>query len=244
MQPLCGAGFDAGTNAARIADRDAHRHSEERRLGHCRAGDSALKSAPAGADTVWAQPAASAVGPGEDEIAQLAELLNRAAAVTLLCGSGCATAATPQRHDDVVALADALAAPVVHALRRKEHLEWDNPFDVGMTGLIGCSSGYHAMLSCDTLVMLGTDFHYRHFYPARARAVQMDRRPEALGRRTRLDRALVGDVRSTIKALLPRLSGAKDRRFLDAAKRHYAAARAGLDDLAIPRPGDKRIHPQ
>jgi pyruvate dehydrogenase (quinone) len=202
-------------------------------------GDIALKPAPADADTGWAQPAASTVIPGEDEIEQLAEVLNRTAAVTLLCGSGCAGA-----HDDVVALADALAAPVVHALRGKEHLEWDNPFDVGMTGLIGFSSGYHAMLSCDTLVMLGTNFPYRHFYPARARVVQIDHRPEALGRRTRLDLALVGDVRSTIKALLPRLSGAKDRRFLDAAKRHYAAARSGLDDLATPRPGDKRIHPQ
>jgi len=124
---------------------------------HCRAGDSALKSAPAGADTVWAQPAASAVGPGEDEIAQLAELLNRAAAVTLLCGSGCATAATPQRHDDVVALADALAAPVVHALRRKEHLEWDNPFDVGMTGL----DRLQLRLPCDAVLRHARDARNR-----------------------------------------------------------------------------------
>jgi pyruvate dehydrogenase (quinone) len=159
--------------------------------------------------------------------------------VTLLCGSGCAGA-----HDEVVALADALGAPVVHALRGKEHVEWDNPFDVGMTGLIGFSSGYHAMLSCDTLLMLGTDFPYRNFYPTRAKVAQVDLRPEALGRRTRLDLALVGDVQATINALLPRLSGAKDRAFLNAARKHYAAARAGLDDLAARRPGDRRIHPQ
>jgi pyruvate dehydrogenase (quinone) len=202
-------------------------------------GDVALQTAPAGAETSWAQPAAPVVMPSPDELDRLAALLNGAQAVTLLCGSGCAGA-----HDEVVALADALGAPIVHALRGKEHVEWDNPFDVGMTGLIGFSSGYHAMSSCDTLVMLGTDFPYRHFYPAHANVVQIDLRPEALGRRTHLDLALLGDVRETAKALLPRLAGAKDRRFLEAAKKHYATARAGLDDLATPKPGDKRIHPQ
>jgi pyruvate dehydrogenase (quinone) len=144
----------------------------------------------------------------------------------------------------VVALADALAAPVVHALRGKEHLEWDNPFDVGMTGLIGFSSGYHAMLSCETLLMLGTDFPYRNFYPVEARVAQVDIRGEVLGRRTNVELPLVGDINATIKALLPRLRGSKDRRFLEKAKSHYAAAREALDDLARPRAGDPRIHPQ
>jgi pyruvate dehydrogenase (quinone) len=202
-------------------------------------GDVALRPAPEGAETSWAPPAAPLVVPNPQELDALAALLNGADAVTLLCGSGCAGA-----HDEVVRLADALGAPIVHALRGKEHVEWGNPFDVGMTGLIGFSSGYHAMLSCDTLAMLGTDFPYRHFYPAHAKVVQIDLRPEALGRRTHLDLALVGDVRETINALLPRLAGAKDRRFIEAAKKHYAAARAGLDDLATPKPGDRRIHPQ
>src|SRR5262249_38350416 len=140
--------------------------------------------------------------------------------------------------------ADALQAPMVHAMRGKEHVEWDNPFDVGMTGLVGFSSGYHAMLSCDTLLMLGTDFPYRNFYPTGAKVAQVDLRPEALGRRTPLELAVVGDVRDTIKALLPRLTRGKDSRFLAAAKKHYEAARAGLDDLARPKPSDKRIHPQ
>jgi pyruvate dehydrogenase (quinone) len=202
-------------------------------------GDIALRSAPIGAETKWAPPAAPIVVPNPEELDRLAAMLNGADAVTMLCGSGCAGA-----HDEVVMLADALGAPIVHALRGKEHVEWGNPFDVGMTGLIGFSSGYHAMLSCDTLLMLGTDFPYRHFYPARAKVVQIDLRPEALGRRTHLDLALVGDVRETIKGLLPRLSGAKGRRFVEAAKKHYAAARAGLDALATPKPGDRRIHPQ
>jgi pyruvate dehydrogenase (quinone) len=202
-------------------------------------GDVALKPAPAEAGTSWALPAAPQVTPSEAELDRLAQLLNGSDAVTLLCGAGCAGA-----HDEVVALADALQAPVVHPLRGKEHVEWENPFDVGMTGFIGFSSGYHAMLSCDTLLMLGTDFPYRPFYPTRAKVAQIDIRSEALGRRTPLDLALVGDVKSTIQALLPRLKRGKDGSFLTAARKHYAAARAGLDDLARPPASDKRIHPQ
>ena len=153
----------------------------------------------------------------------MAALLNGAQAVTLLCGSGCAGA-----HDDVLAFADALAAPVVHALRGKEFVEWDNPFDVGMTGLIGFSSGYDAMLSCDALVMLGTDFPYRNFYPTKAKIVQIDKRPEALGRRACLELGLMGDVSETIRALLPRIKRKTDRRFLQTARKHYAGARRAL----------------
>jgi len=202
-------------------------------------GDVALKPVPEGARIDLVSHAPPSVQPADEDIGRLAALLESSPAVTLLCGSGCAGA-----HDEVVALADALAAPVVHALRGKEHVEWDNPFDVGMTGLIGFSSGYHAMLNCDTLVMLGTDFPYRNFYPEQAKVVQIDLRPEAIGRRTPVDLGLVGDVKSTIAAILPRLKKRSDRSFLQRAKAHYAEARAGLDDLARPRQGDKRIHAQ
>ena len=89
--------------------------------------------------------------------------------MTLLCGSGCAGA-----HDELMQFAEAVKAPIVHAMRGKEHVEWDNPYDVGMTGLIGFSSGYYAMESCDALLMLGTDFPYRQFYPKNARIAQID----------------------------------------------------------------------
>ncbi|HCL53589.1 MAG TPA: ubiquinone-dependent pyruvate dehydrogenase, partial [Pseudomonas sp.] len=141
-------------------------------------------------------------------------------------------------------LADALGAPVVHALRGKEHVEWDNPFDVGMTGLIGFSSGYHAMLGCDTLVMLGTDFPYRQFFPSDAKIVQVDRDPQALGRRATLSLGIAADVGETLTALLPRLTRKTDRRFLDDALKAYDKARQGLDDLAVPSKGDRPIHPQ
>ncbi|MGH6880189.1 ubiquinone-dependent pyruvate dehydrogenase [Hypericibacter sp.] len=202
-------------------------------------GDIALKPAPSGAETSWTDAAMPVVLPSEAELDRLAALLNGSEAVTLLCGSGCAGA-----HEELVALADALQSPVVHAMRGKEHVEWDNPFDVGMTGLIGFSSGYYAMLSCNTLLMLGTDFPYRNFYPTEAKIAQIDIRPEALGRRTPLDLALVGDLRTTIKALLPRLKRGKDSAFLAAARKHYAAARTGLDELSRPKASDKRIHPQ
>jgi pyruvate dehydrogenase (quinone) len=202
-------------------------------------GDVALKPVPDGTRIDLSSVRPSVVTPAGEDIDRLVELLDSSGAVTLLCGSGCAGA-----HDDIVALADALAAPVVHALRGKEHVEWDNPFDVGMTGLIGFSSGYHAMLNCDTLVMLGTDFPYRNFYPGKAKIVQVDIRPEAIGRRAPVDIGLVGDVRSTIAAILPRLKKRSDRTFLKRAKAHYVDARAGLDDLARPKADDPRIHAQ
>jgi pyruvate dehydrogenase (quinone) len=202
-------------------------------------GNVALAQAP-DADSGWAEIAPARLIPTDQELDRMAAILNASQAVTLLCGSGCAGA-----HDDVVALADALGAPVVHALRGKEFVEWDNPFDVGMTGLIGFSSGYDAMLSCDALVMLGSDFPYRNFYPTKAKIVQVDHRPEALGRRARLELGLIGDVSETIRALLPRLKRKSDRRFLEAAKKNYASARKGLDDLATPAAaGRKLIHPQ
>lgn len=177
--------------------------------------------------------------PAEQDLQCLSEILQSSEKVTLLCGSGCAGA-----HDQVVALADALGAPVVHALRGKEHVEWDNPFDVGMTGLIGFSSGYHAMLDCDTLIMLGTDFPYRQFYPTDARIIQVDRDPQALGRRATLDLGIAADVSETIDALLPRLTRKTDRSFLETSLKHYEKARQGLDDLAQPSKANRPIHPQ
>lgn len=177
--------------------------------------------------------------PAEQDLQRLSEILDSSQKVTLLCGSGCTGA-----HAQVVALADALGAPVVHALRGKEHVEWDNPFDVGMTGLIGFSSGYHAMLNCDTLIMLGTDFPYRQFYPTDAKIIQIDRNPQALGRRATLDLGIAADVSETLDALLPRLTRKADRSFLETSLKHYEKARQGLDDLAQASKANRPIHPQ
>jgi len=172
-------------------------------------------------------------------LGELAKFLNAGKHVTLLCGRGCAGT-----HGSLMQLADTLKSPIVHAFRGKEHVEYDNPFDVGMTGLIGFSSGYHAMLNCDTLLMLGTDFPYRQFYPTDSRIAQVDLRPENLGRRTRLDLGVIGDVSATISGLLPQLTVKTDRSHLDQCLAGYRRAREGLDDLATGRPGSKLIHPQ
>jgi pyruvate dehydrogenase (quinone) len=186
-------------------------------------------------------PSKPVVTPKRDDLEKLAALLDSDARVTLLCGSGCEGA-----HDALLALGDRLKAPMVHALKGKEHVEWDNPYDVGMTGLIGFSSGYYAMLDCDILLMLGTDFPYRQFYPkgAAVRIAQIDIRAEQIGRRTSVDLGLVGDVRATIEALLPLLSEKRDRTHLDRAVAHYRRARQDLDALAVGKPGKRPINPQ
>jgi pyruvate dehydrogenase (quinone) len=177
--------------------------------------------------------------PSDTEIEALAKLLNASEKITILGGAGCAGA-----HAELIQLASTLKAPIVHAMRGKEFIEYDNPFDVGMTGLIGFSSGYRAMMNCDVLLMLGTDFPYRQFLPSDATIVQIDLRGEQLGRRGRLDYGLVGDIHSTLRALLPRLSQHADDRHLKASLEHYQKARRSLDDLAVGEPGKKPVHPQ
>jgi pyruvate dehydrogenase (quinone) len=184
---------------------------------------------------------APVVLPARQDLDQLAALLNSNDRVTLLCGSGCAGA-----HNELLALGERLKAPMVHTIRGKEHVEWDNPYDVGMTGLIGFASGYYAMLDCDVLLMLGTDFPYRQFYPqgSGVRIAQVDIRGEQIGRRAAVDRAVVGDVRATLESLLPLLKQKHDAVHLTQAQAHYEKARKGLDDLAIGKSGRRPIHPQ
>jgi pyruvate dehydrogenase (quinone) len=184
-------------------------------------------------------PAPPTVTPSAETIDRMAAVLNSARRVTLLCGAGCEGG-----HDQLIGLAGRLKSPIVHAMRGKEHIEWDNPFDVGMTGLIGFSSGYAAMEACDTLVMLGTDFPYRQFYPQQqARIVQVDLRPEAIGRRAPVELGVIGEVRATIEALLPSLNEKTDSNHLNACLADYKEARKGLDDLADGRAGGV-LHPQ
>lgn len=180
------------------------------------------------------------VTPAPEQLLALANLLNGASRVTIFGGAGCAGA-----HDQLLALGDRLKAPMVHAFRGKEHIEWENPYDVGMTGLIGFSSGYFAMNDGDVLLMLGTDFPYQQFYPKGVTKIaQVDVRPEQLGRRTPITLGVVGAVAPTLDALLPLLLPKTDRKHLDKAVAHYGKARKELDDLAVGKPGKGLIHPQ
>jgi len=177
--------------------------------------------------------------PSDDELRRTADVLNAAEKVTILAGAGVAGA-----HDEVVELAGRLQAPIVHALRGKEHIEWENPYDVGMTGLLGFSSGYRAMEDADVVLMLGTDFPYPQFYPQRATHIQVDIRGSQLGRRHPVDIGLVGSVRDTVAALMPLLTEGKSTRHADAAREHYRKTRARLDDLAVAAGRGKPLHPQ
>lgn len=203
-------------------------------------GDIALQESP----TKQVSPRSSLlpkdpiVVPQKDEVEALAALLNDAQRVTIFAGRGCAGA-----HESLMQLADALKSPIVHALGGKEHVEYDNPYDVGMTGFIGFESGYKAMHSCDTLLMLGTDFPYKQFLPQHIKIAQVDIRPENLGRRAKLELGLVGDIKATIQALLPHLAVREDKRFLEQAIKDYKESREQLDKLA--QSGSHGvIHPQ
>lgn len=205
-------------------------------------GDVALQPAvnanPEPSDLLFSRPA---LVPSESDIDRLADLLKASGRVTLLCGSGCAGA-----QDQVLQLAEKLKTPIVIALKGKEYLEGNNPYQVGLTGLIGISSGYHAMRDCDVLLMLGTDFPYQQFYPESedSKVVQVDILPENLGRRTRLSLGILGDVASTLELLLPRLQAKTDDSFLRKAVAHYQRARKELDDLADGKSSSSLIHPQ
>jgi pyruvate dehydrogenase (quinone) len=179
------------------------------------------------------------VRPSDQELDGAARALNDAERVTILAGAGCAGA-----HDLVVGLAQALQAPIVHALRGKEILEYDNPYDVGMTGLLGFSSGYHAMEECDALLMLGTDFPYREFYPEGVTVIQVDVRGEQIGRRTQVDVPLVGTVKDSVEALLPKLRARTDTGHVDQMRDHYRKAREDLDERAVDDRNRSPVHPQ
>jgi pyruvate dehydrogenase (quinone) len=202
-------------------------------------GDVALRDATEQGPRLHFPPPTPTVCPSDEEIATLAKLLNKSKKTTILGGAGCAGA-----HSELIALAGKLSAPIVHALRGKEFIEYNNPFDVGMTGLLGFSSGYHAMMNCDVLLMIGTDFPYQQFFPKDATIVQIDVRGEQLGRRTKVDYGFVGDAKATLRALLPKLNQNDDDKHLQASLAHYKNARQGLDELATDGSGKKPIHPQ
>jgi pyruvate dehydrogenase (quinone) len=194
---------------------------------------------PSGAKTVPIRAATAVIRPDDSSLAAAAEVLNSARRVTILAGAGCAGA-----HQQLIDLAGALQAPVVHAFRGKEFIEYDNRFDVGMTGLIGFSSGYRAMEHCEALLMLGTDFPYRPFYPRGVPVIQVDVRGEQIGRRVPVDVPLVGTVKDTIDALLPMITVKTDSAHLDRMTAHYRRARARLDRLAESHRGRSPLHPQ
>jgi pyruvate dehydrogenase (quinone) len=205
-------------------------------------GDAALQEAVSARPITRIKQPEVVVCPSPQGIAELAEALNSSEKVTILGGAGCAGA-----HSELIKVAGILQAPIVHAMRGKEFIEYENPYDVGMTGLLGFSSGYYAIMNSDLLLMLGTDFPYQQFYPPHAYIVQIDIRGEQIGRRTKVDLGLVGNVRETLTALIPFLKQKepeKGNHHLKKSLNHYREARKNLDAHAVGKTGQKSIHPQ
>ncbi|MFF7297585.1 pyruvate dehydrogenase [Streptomyces sp. NPDC008265] len=203
-------------------------------------GDVAAQPAPEKTVEHALVTARPTVRPGDGEIEKLVRLVDEADRVTLFCGSGTAGA-----HAEVMEFAGRVKAPVGHALRGKEWIQYDNPYDVGMSGLLGYGAAYEATHECDLLILLGTDFPYNAFLPDDVKIVQVDIRPEHLGRRSQLDLAVWGDVRETLRALNARVRAKPDRRFLDRMLKKHADALEGVV-RAYTRKVEKRtpIHPE
>jgi pyruvate dehydrogenase (quinone) len=203
-------------------------------------GDVALHESVSNRPFIPFEQPKTTICPSKEEIAKLAEVLNSAQKITILGGAGCAGA-----HLQLIQVAGLLQAPIVHAMRGKEYIEYDNPYDVGMTGLLGFSSGYHAMMDSDLLLMLGTDFPYQQFYPPNAYIIQVDIRGEQIGRRTKVNLGLVGDIRDTLVALKPLIEQkSDDKGHLRTSLDHYKKSREDLDSYAVGEPGRTPIHPQ
>lgn len=179
------------------------------------------------------------VRPSEDELLQLSELLNSYNKVTIFCGLGAAEA-----HDEIIQLAQKLKAPVAYSYKAKMAIQYDNPYEVGLTGLLGIPSAYHSMHECDLLVLLGTDFPYTPFMPVQNKIAQIDINPESLGRRAKLDRGLCGDVKDTLQALLPMILMKDNSSFLTQQLEFYKEVKKKLL-IYVDDPGKPNaIHPE
>ncbi|WP_432057924.1 pyruvate dehydrogenase [Streptomyces sp. bgisy022] len=203
-------------------------------------GDIADEPAPEQAVETALVTSRPTVRPGDAEIDRLVDLIDGAEKITLFCGAG-----TRGAHAEVMEFAQKIKSPVGHALRGKEWIQYDNPFDVGMSGLLGYGAAYEATHECDLLILLGTDFPYNAFLPDDVRIVQVDVRPEVLGRRSKLDLAVWGDVRETLRCLTPRVRTKDNRKFLDRMLKKHADALEGVVK-AYTRKVDKHvpIHPE
>jgi pyruvate dehydrogenase (quinone) len=204
-------------------------------------GDVLLETEPEKERVSAIRPTVTVSRPADEELEAAADLLNASQRVTILAGAGCAGA-----HAELLEVARVLQAPIVHTLRGKEHVEYDNPFDVGLTGLLGFESGYRAMESCDALLVLGADFPYRDFYPKNVPVVQIDVRGEQIGRRLPVDYSLVGALKDTLPALLGRLNAkeASEHNHLGRMRKHYVRTRKDLDKLAREDHNRTPLHPQ
>ncbi|MCO6516214.1 MAG: ubiquinone-dependent pyruvate dehydrogenase, partial [Snodgrassella sp.] len=176
--------------------------------------------------------------PNDSEIEELVKTINQGNRITIYAGYG-----SKDAHDEVIALAEKLKAPVVHTSRAKDSIAWENPYQVGMTGMFGTKAGYEAVKNCDTLLLLGCSFAWTEFYPENANIIQIDHDATQLGLRHPINLGLVGDIKTTLQTVLPKIQPRSDSSFLD----HHTALFTKIMDKyeAHATPDDKHpIHPQ
>src|SRR3954452_16548227 len=171
------------------------------------------------------------VRPSDEDLDAIAAILNKSEAITIYAGAGCAGA-----HDEVVATAARLKAPMAHTSRGKDFLEYDNPYNVGMTGIIGGGAGYHAILDCEVLLLLGADFAWTQFYPSKATIIQIDIDPTHIGRRHPVAIGAVGNIKATLEALLPRIEQHEDGSFLTIHVERFHRDLASAKAETVPGP--------
>ena len=177
--------------------------------------------------------------PDSREAAELAAAINEAETVTLFCGAGVKDA-----RDQVLELAEKIKAPIGHALGGKMHIQYDNPFDVGMSGLLGYGAAATAMEEADLLILLGTDFPYQDWLPSH-NVAQVDVNGAHIGRRTTVKYPVVGDVRATIESILPHVEEKTDTSFLDdMLKRHTELLESVVDKYSSEAATSSPIHPE
>jgi pyruvate dehydrogenase (quinone) len=185
-------------------------------------------------------PAKPVLRPANADLQELANMIDEAKSVAIFGGDGCSDA-----RDEVLALAGKLQAPVGYSFRGKQWLEHNNPYAVGMTGLLGYGGAYRAIHDADLLLLLGTDFPFSEFLPSHGvKKAQVDRNPKHLGRRTAVDLALVGDVKATLASLLPKISPKSDKSFLERRQAETREFDELLNHYVEKGPGIKPIRPE
>lgn len=202
-------------------------------------GDLAKQAATDTESSTHSYPTVPSVCPSEAELIRLADLINSHERVTLFCGIGCKGA-----HKEVIALSEKLFAPVAYTFKGKMEVQYNNPYEVGMTGLLGMPSGYYSMHEAEVLIMLGTDFPYSAFLPTDIKIVQIDLKAERLGRRSKVDIGLCGDVKTTLQALLPMLQTKTNDSFLRKQLKRYEGVKKDLEAYADEKGQEDHIHPE
>jgi pyruvate dehydrogenase (quinone) len=177
--------------------------------------------------------------PGDEELEHVADLLNGNSKISIYCGIGAREA-----HDDIIKLAALLKAPIGYSFRGKMGIQYNNPYEVGMTGLLGLPSAYHTMHEAEVVLLLGTDFPYTPFMPVNNKIIQIDEKPEKLGRRAKLEMGLCGKIEDTVKALLPLINNKTDDSFLTAELGLYAKVKNHLISYATEKGSEDKISPE